>query len=450
MRFRSQKGYLGIVVAILLLTVAFSSLVISYVFSNKARGIANSLMSMQAYYIAQSGLERAVYDITVNDMTCSSINGTANYTNFSFPGAQGVFTVTGASTVAGSTLTAAITAAATTLTLTNATNFAALGSVLIDSELINYSAKSGNNLTGLSRGVGGTTASAHVINSTVGQDQCLLTSIGGVPSLTSPITRRTMIEILEGTAFSPGNGSGGAGTGAGSGGGTGVSIYQTAMMIGGSVSIGPGGVIRNGSVTSSSAGFQGSTIIAGGGVVLNGSSPTYGQTQVSNGAGAFVVSSIPGNFQADIIQNSSLANFTTLWNKFFTQSKATVQAAANQSYTATTVNGQTNQLIWMSNLNTSSTLTIGSPTAPVILIVSGNMNINNPFTFYGFLYGIGSVAFNSTVNITGGFVSESALNMNGSVTITLDPAILNQASNLSGATTHSYSFVPTYLQESFA
>ncbi|HEX2548917.1 MAG TPA: hypothetical protein VHM20_03750 [Gammaproteobacteria bacterium] len=446
MQIKGQKGYLTIIIAMLILTVAFSSLVISYIYSTKAMSVANTIMSMQSYYIAQSGLERAVYDITVNHFNCSAINGTANYTNFVFPNAAGAFTVTGTATQAGNTLSVALTNVATTLSLTSSAGFATYGTVLIDSELINYTAISGNNLTGLMRGVGGSTAAAHAINAPVAQDQCLLSSIGGVPSLTSPVTKRTIVEILQGSTFSLGQSGSGAGTGAGSGGGTSVGVYQAGLIVGGSASIGSGGVVTNGSVTASSPNFPGSTIMAFGGVVLNGTAVT----QVSNGSGTLVNSSVAGSLQADVSPNNPLADYTTLWNKFFTQSKATVQASANQTYTSANINGATGQLIWTTSLTLTSATTIGSATAPVILIVDGNINTSGSFTLYGLLYVTGSVAFNSTTLINGALAMEGPLNMNGSVTVNLSTSALSQAGKLTGSTSHIYSFVPTYLQESFA
>ncbi len=446
MRLRGQKGYLTVVVAILILSVAFSSLVISHIYSNKSLSVANSLLSMQAYYIAESGLERAVYDITVNNLTCVSITGAANYTNYTFPNAAGPFTVTGVATQSASTLSAALTNVATSLTLVNSAGFAALGTVLIDNELMNYTSNSANTLSGLMRGVGGTTASAHALNASVAQDQCLLTSSGGVPSLTSPLAKRELVEILQGSSFSLGQSGSGAGTGSGSGSGTSIGVYQAGLIVGGTASIGSGGVITNGSVTSSSANFPGSTIIAAGGVVLNGTA----ETQVSNGSGTLVNSSTSSALQADISQNNALANSATLWNQFFNQSKATVQASANQTYTSANINGATGQLIWASSLTLSGSTTIGSPTAPVILIVNGNINTSSNFTLYGFLYITGSAAFNAVTTINGALVMEGPLNTNGSVTINLSPSALNLASKLASTTFNTYSFVPTYLQESFA
>lgn len=61
-----------------------------------------------------------------------------------------------------STLSAALTAAATTVCLADATNFPSTGGIVkVDNELIKYTGKTANDLTGATRGYAGTTASAH-------------------------------------------------------------------------------------------------------------------------------------------------------------------------------------------------------------------------------------------------------------------------------------------------
>lgn len=68
-----------------------------------------------------------------------------------------------------STLSGNITADQTTLTLTSGTSFPATGGVIkIDSEEIQYTSRSGNDLLGLTRGVGGTTADVHLNGANVG------------------------------------------------------------------------------------------------------------------------------------------------------------------------------------------------------------------------------------------------------------------------------------------
>lgn len=441
-----QKGFLALIIALLIITVAFTSLVISYEFSNKALSINNSVSSMQSFYLAQSGLERAKYDITVNKIACNAITGAANYTNATFPNAAGVFTVTGVPTQAGNTLTTLLGSSGGTIQLTSSANFATFGTVQIDNEFINYTAVSGNNLTGLTRGAGGSTAVSHSALTPVGQNQCLLTSTGGVPSLSSPITKRTIQEILIGNSFSFGQTSTGAGTGSGSSGGANSGIYQTAVVVSGSTSLGNSATIVNSSVTSTSPNFSGSTILCAAGVVINGT----GQTQVSNGAGGLVTSSNSSLINADISQNNAQASSATLWNNYFTQSKATVQASANQTYNSSNINGVTGTLIWTTDLTLSSSTTIGSAASPVILIVNGNLNTSSILNIYGFLYVIGSTALNGTTTINGGIALENVLNTNGPTTVNFNSGILNLASSLTNTEKTTYSFVPTYSEEVFA
>ena len=75
-------------------------------------------------------------------------------------------TVTSAAT---NTLNGNITDSATTLTLSDASGFSTTGTVLIGTELITYTGKSTNDLTGLTRGTSGTTAAAHSSGVTVQQ-----------------------------------------------------------------------------------------------------------------------------------------------------------------------------------------------------------------------------------------------------------------------------------------
>jgi len=62
---------------------------------------------------------------------------------------------------------AELTATDTTITLTSATNFASAGYIKIDDEVIQYTGKSGNAVTGCTRGSDGTTATTHEDGSTV-------------------------------------------------------------------------------------------------------------------------------------------------------------------------------------------------------------------------------------------------------------------------------------------
>jgi hypothetical protein len=402
---------------------------------------------MQSYYLAESGLERAIYDITVNNLGCSSINGTANYTNATFPNAAGVFTVTGTPTQVNNTLNGNITAIVTTIPLTSTTGFSSSGSISIDSELINYTGTSGNNLTGAQRGIGGSTATTHNSGTVVNENQCILSSTGGVPSLSSPITKRVIQSTLIGSSFSPGQNSSGAGTGSGSSGGAGSGLYQTAIVIAGSVSLNNGTVVSNGTVTPTSGNFSGSTVMSGGPTVINGT----GITQVSNNSGGLQTSSTSAAQLNDVMANSNKIVPGSLWSSFFSQPPGVVQAGANQTYNSSNINGATGQTIWTSDLSLNSNTTIGSPTSPVILIINGNLNSTAALTIYGLTYVMGSAALNgSNTSINGLFAIAGALNTNGSpVNINYNSGVLTKSASINPNSTQSFSIVPANSQEKF-
>jgi len=126
-----------------------------------------ALGTSKALYIYYEG---AFYDITPLDTaitgatfssTTSSANVTVNKTSHTLE--AGDYITLSSVTVPGatSTLNGAITAVATTITLADASSFSSSGSVRINDEIITYSGKSSNDLTGCTRGTGGTTAIAH-------------------------------------------------------------------------------------------------------------------------------------------------------------------------------------------------------------------------------------------------------------------------------------------------
>ena len=126
-----------------------------------------ALGSSKALYIYYEG---AFYDITpldtaITGATFTSTNNSANVTinKTSHTLQAGDYITLSSVTVPGatSTLNGAITATATTITLADASSFSSSGSVRISDEIITYSGKSTNDLTGCTRGTGGTTAIAH-------------------------------------------------------------------------------------------------------------------------------------------------------------------------------------------------------------------------------------------------------------------------------------------------
>ena len=113
---------------------------LDFIFTNSPPTISNVTASQNL----TSDVITVNYDVTDNE--------SANTTNSLFYGV-------------GATLNGDITSGASSLTVSNATNFPATGTILIDNEIISYTGKSTNTLTGLTRGTGllstSTTAAAH-------------------------------------------------------------------------------------------------------------------------------------------------------------------------------------------------------------------------------------------------------------------------------------------------
>jgi hypothetical protein len=76
-----------------------------------------------------------------------------------------------------SQLSGAITSSATTITISNATQFATSGIIIIDSEYISYNGINGNSFLGCIRGVNGTVAASHANGATVTQFNSLNSSL---------------------------------------------------------------------------------------------------------------------------------------------------------------------------------------------------------------------------------------------------------------------------------
>jgi len=433
---KKQKGFLSIVAVLIVVVVAVITVAASYQFTNDARTSADSLNSAQAYYLAQAGIEAGKHTIGTNGNSCTSINGAANYTNATFSGANGVFTVTGAPTSTASTLNGALSASATTIPLVSSSSFASNGTITIGSEYINYTGKSGNSLTGVTRGVAGSTAAAYGTGLSVIQYQCVLTSTGYVPSSASPIGKRILQGIIGGIkTFTIGS--------------------YTAPMYGvGNITIQGNSSINNSSVTSSSSNYPGSNIVSAGNVVLKGSAITT----ISDGSGGNTPSSDKNTTNPDVQENSTAFSTSNLFTTIFNgQSKATVKSNANTSYNnASSLNGATfasagNKVIWVNSpLSISNTITIGSTTSPVMVVVNGDVNVTGGVTIYGLLYVSGNFTMNGNVVINGIAAIEGATSKTtGTSSINYDTSVLANLLTQSNSMTPTYKYILpiTSLQE---
>jgi hypothetical protein len=195
--FPLQRGQFLVAGIVLIVVIALMIATLGYLYvSGESAGTLHG-QSERAYFAARSGVEYSSGQY-FNGSACSSLN------NAGVPvgGAAVTFTLT-PTLYAPLTLTAttaALTTASTTVPVTSAALYAPYGRVLIDSELINYTSRTGTNFNGLTRGVGGTTAAAHASGVTVSQNVCIVSSTG-----TAGNAKRVVEGALgAGTTASPG------------------------------------------------------------------------------------------------------------------------------------------------------------------------------------------------------------------------------------------------------
>lgn len=219
-----EQGYLALVAIVLILVGGVAATVIGHLFTVDADASDHHRKTTQAFYIANAGLDRAVYGLLTSNasdvMSCSGINGNANYTNVAMGDGRFTVTTTGYNPNPVATLSSGISASSTILPVSTISGYASNGRVLIDEEAINYSGVStasadcaGNPpcFYGANRGVDGTSAVAHAAGAALGQNQCHLVSEGVVPDFTSPVAMRQVSrDYLQGQeAWVVGNTSGG-------------------------------------------------------------------------------------------------------------------------------------------------------------------------------------------------------------------------------------------------
>jgi hypothetical protein len=213
---KRERGFLLILAVILIaVSAAFSVVMLTLVTGGAQSGALDSVSS-QAFLTAESGLDRATNALLTptlaNRLACNALTGNAAVTDVSVGG--GRYIVTGGAGVyaAGATLTVAAGVADTAFTVSSTAGYAARGRLLIDREVVNYTGTTPTSFVGLARAADGTTAAAHAIGARLGQDQCTITSQGGVPDLTAPEARRTTshaVQLQEGWAVGPRTGGGG-------------------------------------------------------------------------------------------------------------------------------------------------------------------------------------------------------------------------------------------------
>ncbi|MDR3476532.1 MAG: hypothetical protein P4M14_00695 [Gammaproteobacteria bacterium] len=195
----NQRGYLVILLAIMIVIVGFIAATATSLFYGGAFSTSAHYQSDSALYLAEAGLEHGTHKLlestVANRLTCLGFS-TTPITNAVGNGSYSL-TSSGAPLYAGSptaatTLSSAITTTSTSIPVGSTAAYAPMGRVMIDRERINYGAVTATSFTQLTRGVDSTTAAAHASGTTVGQYLCNLISQAGVPNLASPQGKRVL------------------------------------------------------------------------------------------------------------------------------------------------------------------------------------------------------------------------------------------------------------------
>ncbi len=173
--FQLQRGQFLVAGIVLIVVIALMIATLGYLYvSGESAGTLHG-QSERAYFAARSGIEYSSGQY-FNGSACSSLNNAA--VPVGGPAVTFTLTPTLYAPLTLTATTAALTAASTTVPVTSAALYAPYGRLLIDSELINYTSRTGTNFNGLTRGVGGTTAAAHAAGVTVSQNLCIVSSTG--------------------------------------------------------------------------------------------------------------------------------------------------------------------------------------------------------------------------------------------------------------------------------
>ena len=183
---RNEKGVTVIAAVATLMVLSLMGTVVVSLVGIENYSALHQAQTLEAQWIAEAGIQRALTYMSREDGSCTAITGAAAFTDVSL--GRGKFTVTGTRYVTSAitqptTLSANITAASTTITVVSTTGYAPRGRIAIDSELIAYTGTTATTFTGAKRGVDdptGTSAAAHTSGAAVAQLQCTISSTGTV------------------------------------------------------------------------------------------------------------------------------------------------------------------------------------------------------------------------------------------------------------------------------
>lgn len=193
----SQRGFLLIVAVVLIAVGAAMAAIIVTLTAGSGQGGGLHVNATQAFFVAESGIERALYGYTRQGAACTALtyNGSV-----AISGVSGSYSTTGtAYAPAATALSANINAATTVIPVNSVAGYATHGRIMIGAEAIHYTGTSTSPAVcgggapacfiGATRGTGGTAAAAHSVGNAVIQNQCLIDSVGSVDNARRTVSR---------------------------------------------------------------------------------------------------------------------------------------------------------------------------------------------------------------------------------------------------------------------
>ncbi len=192
---KKPRGFLLIVAAVLIAVAAVMAAIIVTLTAGSGRSGGLHLGSTQAFFAAESGLERALRGLTKEAVACTALTYSGT---LAIGGRSANYSTTGTLYVPAATqLAADIDNAVTVIPVASVTGYAPHGRIAIGSEFIHYTGVSTDTAVcggssacfiGATRGAGGSAAASHNAGDTVTQNQCLIRSV----ATSSEGTQRTV------------------------------------------------------------------------------------------------------------------------------------------------------------------------------------------------------------------------------------------------------------------
>lgn len=191
-----QKGFFLVAAIFLIVVFGVVAVLLSHSIVNELASSARQSDAVDAFNIANSGLQRSAYEVLTAGNNCSALN---SLSNISF--GNGAYSVTATEyQPSDMTLGNNINSSTTIIPVSSLSGMAPSGLVVIDDEAIQYAGTSSSSgicgtapcLINAIRGSNGTMAESHTTGATIIEKICHISVQAGVPNLTSPTAIRTL------------------------------------------------------------------------------------------------------------------------------------------------------------------------------------------------------------------------------------------------------------------